>query len=368
MKFNNYVWALYLIIFPFQFFKEGDPQITDILGVLLIATNFKTILLSIKTNAFTKFLFLFVLYTILVNTIWMLILSNILIIKSSLYYLYSFFLFLFVASKIKDKVFLNFTQNAIAISLGIQFIFYPFMPDQGERAIMFFNQTNQLAFWAISVAVISIIIHYITKTKNTIFIGILVLSTFFIAITGSRSAVIGILLFWGFYFIKSAKQIIFLIAFLTVFLTVNTITDGIDLKKIPAVSFFMERLEHESISSGNQGLDDRGYDRILEFPQYLLFGSGEGDNWRFNQRIEIHSTPLNVLFSYGIIGFSLFGLALWLIIKRPDKEIYVLLVIYGITAAVHMTLRLPLFWITLLFLYALSEHKNQPDNLELVTK
>lgn len=58
-----------------------------------------------------------------------------------------------------------------------------------------------------------------------------------------------------------------------------------------------------------KGLDDtfagRGYDRICKYPEYLLFGAGEGAHYRFAEKSlflgEIHSSWAGVLFYYGII-------------------------------------------------------------------
>ena len=57
----------------------------------------------------------------------------------------------------------------------------------------------------------------------------------------------------------------------------------------------------------------RGYDRIWQFPEYLLLGAGEGAysrfrNWDDN---EFHSTFGTIVFSYGFVGSAFFAWWMW---------------------------------------------------------
>ncbi len=56
----------------------------------------------------------------------------------------------------------------------------------------------------------------------------------------------------------------------------------------------------------SDSLEGRGYDRIWRYKQNLLFGAGEGADYRFGRAIEMHSTLGTVLFSYGMPGFLFF--------------------------------------------------------------
>ena len=131
MKFSDYIWAIYLIVFPFYLFESGNPQLADVFGAVIIGLNIKSILTSIKTNRFTKNLFLFVVYTILVNTAWMLIAGDFAILLSSVFYFYSFLMVLFLINKIKDKAFLNLTLKTITIALIVQTLLWPFVQSDG---------------------------------------------------------------------------------------------------------------------------------------------------------------------------------------------------------------------------------------------
>jgi hypothetical protein len=93
-------------------------------------------------------------------------------------------------------------------------------------------------------------------------------------------------------------------------------------------------------------LAERGYDRIWEHPEYLLYGAGEGGPERFTSYAnEIHSTFATVLHSYGFLGFFLFISLLWLIFRRAERRhlaYFMPLCLYGVT---HQGLRDTLLWV-----------------------
>jgi len=360
MKFSYYIWVLYLLVFPFYVFPEGNPQMADFFGVILIFLNVKPILLNIKASKFTRYLFLFVIYTFIINTLWMLFLRSYEPIITSINYLYCFFLLLFFVDKIKDKTFLRYTLHAIALSLCIQLIAFPFAPMHGFRAQLFFNNPNQLALWALCLIMISNIIASILKDiKFTYMLIISVLCTFFIMLSASRSASVSVLLFWLFFFIKSKKHfLIFSVIGITT-LSFLVLSKKIDLNNFKQLNYIVERITGETNTIASSGDIGRGYDRLFQFPQYLFFGAGEGEVERFNSPIELHSTFVSILFSYGIVGFLLFIMAMVTFFKKIYREIVALFIVIGLYATVHMSLRIPFLWITLFFIYVLYEHKTE---------
>ncbi|MGR7814443.1 hypothetical protein [Lacinutrix undariae] len=364
MKFSYYIWALYLIVFPFYVFPEGNPQMADLFGVVLIFTNIRSILLNVTANKFTKYLFLFVIYTFIVNTIWMIYLRSYEPIITSINYLYCFLLLLFFVDKIKERTFLKFTLHAIALSLCIQLTLLPFTPIKGFRMQLFFNNPNQLALWGLCLIMIANIIASILKDVKFIYLfSISVLCTFFIMLSASRSASVSVLLFWVFFFIKSKKQLLLFSAGSIIILSFLILSQKIDIANFKQLNYITERITGETNSMPSpSGEIGRGYDRLFQFPQYLFFGAGEGEVERFNSPIELHSTFASILFSYGIVGFLFFAIAIATFLKKIYREIIVLLIIIGIYATVHMSLRIPFLWITLLFIYHLYETKIAKTN------
>lgn len=362
MKFSYYIWAIYLIVYPFYFFEEGNPQIADVFGVLLIFANLKSILTSINTNRFTKNLFLFVIYAFIVNTIWMLILGDSILIKSSVFYLYCYLITLVIFNKIKERSFLLITLKALSITLIVQAILWPLIKSQGVRTHMFFNNPNQLALWGICLLIIIYVLVRILKVKEIYSISLFILCSFFIIISASRAALLSCIVFWLFYIIKSRKHFM-IFAFVTV-IGIIFINYNYDFKinNFAALEYNADRFSKNELT-GNRSFGGRGYGRIIENPQYLLFGAGEGEYERFNEDMELHSILANILFCYGLIGFVLYLGAFASFTKKMSTEVFVVLFIIAFFSIVHMTLRIPLFWITLLFVIYLHEEISHPDNL-----
>jgi hypothetical protein len=99
----------------------------------------------------------------------------------------------------------------------------------------------------------------------------------------------------------------------------------------------------------------RGYSRLVNYYQYLIFGAAESGFYRYNVRdFEIHSLFAGLLFSYGLFGFSIFVMFLVSIHKKfIFKEWFIILLpmLYSLT---HFTFRdtgLWLFWAVLLIMY-----------------
>jgi hypothetical protein len=352
-------------VFPFYLLESGNPQLADVFGALIIGLNIKSILTSINTNRFTKNLFLFVIYTILVNTTWMLIAGDFAILMSSVFYFYSFLMVLFLINKIKDKAFLSLTLKAITVALIIQTLLWPFAQSGGVRNQMFFNNPNQLGLWALCLLIIISVIIRILKTKTVYAIPPLLLCSFFIIISASRAALAGCIIFWMFYVIKSRKHIvIFITVSIISFLFISSNFD-LEIGNFTALEYNLERLQNDDLSD-NRSFGGRGYDRIANFPQYLLFGAGEGPSERFNEDIELHSVFANIVFSYGIIGIVLFISAFASFTKKISKEIIVLVLALALFGMVHMSLRVPFFWIASLFIIYLHEFKSKDLELETI--
>ena len=97
---------------------------------------------------------------------------------------------------------------------------------------------------------------------------------------------------------------------------------------------------------------DRGADRIVTFPEYMLLGAGEGDFARFvtldGKVNELHSSLLSILFCYGIVPTAF--ICKWCIDALKRKNMWQLcaeaaLIIESLTL---INYRQPLFWFLLM--------------------
>ena len=97
---------------------------------------------------------------------------------------------------------------------------------------------------------------------------------------------------------------------------------------------------------------DRGADRIVTFPKFMLFGAGEGDFARFvtldGKVNELHSSLLSILFCYGMVPTAF--ICKWCIDALKRKNMWQLcaaaaLIIESLTL---INYRQPLFWFLLM--------------------
>src|SRR5699024_4236800 len=104
-------------------------------------------------------------------------------------------------------------------------------------------------------------------------------------------------------------------------------------------------------------LSDRGYQRIFDYPQYLLFGAGEGYSARIGGGIELHSLPGTVLFSYGIIGATIFIFLMIRIIFLMKFHVLLLLGVFLYNLS-HNGLRFTILWVVIAIIIAFYEKEN----------
>jgi len=102
---------------------------------------------------------------------------------------------------------------------------------------------------------------------------------------------------------------------------------------LPLTEFLATRFVRKTIDSGFDFIiNDRGYDRMFKYPQYLIYGAGEGAFHRFNARLEIHC------------------LGIWLVVLTITVRNAHAIELIGLGCVLLMTmfhhgLRNPLLWI-----------------------
>jgi hypothetical protein len=124
----------------------------------------------------------------------------------------------------------------------------------------------------------------------------------------------------------------------------------------------VSNLEHRLSGIGKQEDDSlfhRGYIRLIQNPQYLAFGAGEGGFERLTQDAEkqgkeLHSTLGTILMSYGLIGLGLFAALMLVIFGRAPLVSIAYLVPVMMYSITHMGLRFSEFWVFLGLVYAQS--------------
>jgi hypothetical protein len=96
--------------------------------------------------------------------------------------------------------------------------------------------------------------------------------------------------------------------------------------------------------------EERGYDRIENHSEYLLFGAGEGATTRFAETTiigthEIHSSAGTLLFAYGIVGAAMFLVFLWRVVRGAAMRSALMLLPALAYTVAHQGLRFNSLWV-----------------------
>lgn len=343
----------YLILIPIYAFPSGGPQPSDYLMIILMLLVFfdKKHTLDKKFIQIYAPLLVFVYYVTLLNTMWVGITGEIQFFRASLFYIYNCLVFILMLKMytLYGVALFPIILFGLAISVLIELAILLMNYGLFYRSIGSFNNPNQLGYYSVvSVSVFSIIIKEY-KIGLLFEVAIILFFLFVVVLSLSKAALLAVLFNILFVFFKHFKYALLLSAF---FVLSYFITDSSN----PIVSKLDSRLSTFG-TQHDDNLIGRAYDRIWENPEYLLLGAGEGLTERFTHggiNKEIHSSLGSILFSYGILGFILFLVFLYLIYKNSKKEYLIFIIpsfIYGTT---HQGLRFTFFWILLSVLVIMS--------------
>lgn len=382
MRFSDriiiFLFCLYFILKPFYFWSSGLPQISDF--VLLLMTIFYLIKNKFRIrfyNISSKFICTnlgFVLYVLFINVLWSLLLNGELeFFTTSAFYVYNFiasFMVLMLYREYGDN-FYKYMYISVLLSTFIQLTIYLAGGGfDGTRVLVSFNNPNQLGYHNLLVLGFLIATSQRQKLKPFWFILSIIATLILCFSSLSKAAIIsysGLLVLFLFIRIMTKKSkkrsviylvIIILILLITCYSNRGIITSNQLYKSV------MYRISSIG-SDGDDNLSRRGYDRLTNYPEYLIFGSGEGEFSRFGDDIEFHSTLGNILMSYGIIGLFLFLASIMFAIKN-DRWIYTYIIffilLYGLT---HNGIRNTLLWM-LIALISMSMYPKTIEEINLI--
>lgn len=354
-----FLFMLSFVFSPFYFWKSGIPQIADILMVLsfliFVWSHHGAFRLSSESKHFLKLCFVFVAYVTLVNVFYFFSLKSMAFLRASLYYVYNFFIvsyILLLHQRHKEDV-LRVVYISSLISILVQLILFIVGGGfSGRRMILSFNNPNQLARWGIMV--VSLILFSSRHIKVTMkWMALSILAGFvFVFSSLSKAGIIAyVLMIILFYLSKMGnnmlkKRFVFLMLLVLAMMAVS-----VNIEKLVQSNSLIRSTYNRILSIGedsDDSLEGRGYHRITKYPQYWVFGAGEGENNRFGKfNKEFHSTLGNIQVSYGIIGTVLFLAFVLTGVKRDRYRSWALLLgimLYGLT---HNAIRDSMFWMFL---------------------
>jgi len=264
---------------------------------------------------------------------------------------------------------IRFTQWGIFLSVVIQILYFLIFGSANAeelRPSFFFQTPNQLGYFAILMLSIFLLLNKMRQINLLMFVVLFLLCMFTALISASKAAIGGGLFLVVFY-LFDAKILkgygLFAIIAIASISYLFLAKSNLGVQK---VMYVLDRVDDGAKNHNVTEWEYRGYDRISNHPQYLVFGAGEAMYKRFNTYIkkhEIHSSIGNVVFSYGIPGTILFGLFFLSLFRGLSwrTAIYILPVfLYSLT---HMGLRFTPLWILFGVFPIIAELKRTGINL-----
>lgn len=318
--FGNLI-ILYFVLKPFYLWGEsGGVQPGDLVGVLLVVAAF-FLGKPVSKEGFQKskwpivLSLMFLGYVFIINGVWSMILATSSLMLTSIFYIFNTLIFvsiILISVKMKDGVY-KYLYRGIIISVAIQVTMLLVNGVSSVRATNFFNNPNQLGYYALLCLSILVVVERKVKYNPFIFFSTLLGCFFLILFSVSKAALVSSVLMYLIFAFCSKNKGMFKVLNVTAALVISVFFFAVATNqsylygitnKLDSILIRIHQDGHE-----NGYLSGRGYDRIFNHENYLFFGAGEGEYQRFTSSInplELHSTLGNVFFSYGIIGLLTF--------------------------------------------------------------
>jgi hypothetical protein len=354
------LWSSTILLLPFYVFDSGLPQPADwllaaLLPLLLWTWNGR---LPGPLARPLKALLVFLLYVVIVNLAWSLVMftfslnpkEGFLIAPS--YYVFNGMLFLSFLLMFQryGEFFLWLTARLVLVSVLIQVVLAFTLQSALTRSTAMFNNPNQLGYFALLSACV-ILLGQKRLKLSTLQVTIGVAGCSYLALLSASKAALASIGVLGIALLLSKVRTI-LVA--SIVLGALIFTDN-------PFSAAIDRAEQRISSDQSLGfLEERGYDRIVAFPEYWAFGAGEGAYRRFKEisaigSHELHSSLATLFFCYGIIGTIVFCLFLRGALSGAGARAWVIIgaaLAYGMT---HQGLRFRLLWLLIAMVCTLRE-------------
>lgn len=353
------LWIAYLLATPFYVFRSGRPQPAE--GILLVTF---LVTLQMKDRPLPRFLrlailaiFAFATYAAVINLAWGVLLLDYRVEKVGAVGFASFYLFNAI---VFSTCLLLYHRNGIRFAaatawgtvgaLALQLALMALMGGSGGyREKLFFNNPNQLGYYALLSAGIIAFAYQRARMPILIAASSLAITTLFAASSLSKAALIGTAVTAC---VAALRKPVLLVV------TAAIVLGGMSVKSSDELA---QRVRFRMTDMGQQSddtLEGRGYLRIEMHPQYLVFGAAEvGHDRHGDFGGELHSSWATVLFSYGVVGLGLLLLFFWRalrLMRFADVLFLVPVIWYGMT---HQGLRFRLFWVFIALVSVVAFHE-----------
>jgi hypothetical protein len=361
-------WAIYIFLIPVYIFRSGLPQPGDGFVLLLVPIvlhrwNGK---LGRDMRDTIRALIWFTLWVCAVDYAWVFIMGSYSLFGPDsfmlfpIYYIYNALVFLvaIVLYRRYGDLFLRVTLLVVTGTVFVQALSLLTSRSSVARSSAFFNNPNQLGFYALLAATLIALTHrrlqlrLVTSSLALVCCGGLAL------VSASRAAAGGIAVLLVFLLFSNPKVLVVACLAAVVLVTgVGPLGDALDASEV--------RVLNLGTRTDRTFLEERGYDRIWRNQKYLVLGAGEGglsrfDDTAFVKNMEIHSSAGTVLFSYGIVGSILFLIFMWRVIRGARLRLMITLLPPLLYTGAHQGLRFTMLWVVLAIFVALKSEADRP--------
>ena len=373
------VITVYFILKPLYIFDSGLPQISDIFllssFVIYLFSERMKIKVEAKYKKWVNAFIIIAIYQAVIDFLWWVKTGDNGMMVKALYYGFIMMSAVFGVcicnkvgyARLKASICKGCFYSSLVTAVG-------FIINRGSsvRAISFFNNPNQLGYYSLLIITIVLLFPdqlYKWQSILIVFIGIIGS-----ALSLSKASILGMAVLaicysiWGTKKKSLKKALIQAFLYALFFAVVYWIffSDS----RIVYNNSFLYMLRNRILNMNNENDTElgsgRGYDRIYEMGIHFLWGMGEGAFYRYESLngYEVHSTYINLLVSYGVIGFASY---FWLLIKALNRKGSLLrniacfsgVLVYGIT---HNGIRNTLLWIVIATVLLSNSHALENKN------
>lgn len=356
------LFGAYFIATPFYLWQSGIPQAADFILLLSMGIYFVKSMVILKIKREDYFILivslLFSFWITLVNLVWVLLLqTSSSFMLSTSFYIFNVSIYIYTILLLKDyeeKIY-SITYKMLFVSMAIETLVVLYNGGfNGIRVTGTFNNPNQLGYYSIIAIALLIIISDKLKTNTWLLIISFFFSFFLVLLSLSNAAIITWIFQFSFFILskfKKNKVKIILFSLLSIFFFSFLFTNSEFLSNNDLYKSVETRLMKTEDKVANVS-EERGYNRIKNYPQYWIVGAGEGAYYRFDGYTgEFHSILGNIQVSYGIIGTILFLSLLYFSLKKNGFQYWYLIfsiLLYGYS---HNGIRNSMMWMLLAFVY-----------------
>ncbi len=341
------IWGFVILSLSFSLYGPGRPQPGDfmMLGVLclpILVVPFQ-MPAAIRLPVFSFVTFL--IYVFGCNFVWAAVTGEWDFFKASAFYAFNFSVFLGYLVMLGDRGddWLRWTLYGFAATLlMLALLSIPF-GDRAEsgRLELFFVNPNQLAYHVLLCASIVVMLAPRYEVPRLVLYALLACAVYIELRTYSRAGLLGIGLLAAIQF-AHRPTLVTIVA-----LPILVLALYLDLRALDT-DLWEHRVELVQQSTTEDYVTDRGIDRLYEHPEYLFAGAGEGYHLRFHHnKLEIHSSAANLVFSYGVVGAILFLIFIRQLSVGAGARLTLLMIPALSYSLFHQGMRARPFWILL---------------------